>query len=173
MKKSDFKELSIRGRVAYCIKCLVTYIKAKYPNGKLEPIIEKACHIIDKTDCIDESAHRYMEIIPEYLFEFDNFVRLDFEYMDEEEYKLFISLIPNPKVDEDLNNLMHYIYDVAIEYCYVALDKGAPETLSYIMKTVDILKKNKLEIPSIEQFKKFKFEEFDGWGDYIEKEEFL
>lgn len=173
MKRTDFKQISIRGRVAYCIKCLETYIKNKYQNRKLDQVIDMACHIIDDSDFIDENAHKYMEIIPEYLFEFDNFERLDFDYMSNDDYKKYISIIPKPQEDEDLNNLMHYIYDVAIEYCYVALDKDASETMTYIMKTIEILKKNKLEVPSIEPFKKYKFEEYNGWGEYIKKEDFL
>ena len=173
MKQTDFKELPITARVAYCVKCLSIYIKTKYPNGKLDFIIDMACHIVDGSDGLDSASYLFSEATPEYLYEFDNFKRLSFDYMTEEQYNFFITIIPKQEEDPDLNSIMHNIYDVAMTYCYTSVPKGAKETMSYVMNTIDILKKNKLEIPSVEPFKKYKFEECNGWGAIIKKEDFL
>ena len=68
IQKEDFYNISIRGRIAYCILCLKKYADTVYPNDDFVSVYTMACRIIDGSDYVDEAAYRYMEIIPEYLF---------------------------------------------------------------------------------------------------------
>lgn len=171
MNKYDFKNISIRGRVAFAISCLNTYLKTKYPNIDFSSVLDLACKITEDSDYIDSCTEAFTEIIPEYLYEFDNYEDAEFEYLSKEAYESFISIIP--KDDADLNLLMHSIRDIAWEYCYVALETNAPQTYRYLDSIIDTMNKLSLSLPDIKIFKKYEFSENDGWGRHINRSEYL
>lgn len=171
MQNKTIKTISIRGRIAYTIKCLQTFVDAKYSDIDFKSVINMACSITDNSDYIDESAMAYMEIIPEYLYEFDSYPDAEFEYISEEQFNHFRNIIPSD--DVDLNTIMKSIYNIAMEYSYESMEPGAPRTLSYIQSVKKILDKNKLPLPDIAFFSKFSFSENDGWGSFINKSEYL
>lgn len=140
-------DLSIRGRITYLIMCFEKYVTAKYPDRNWIPVCDMMWKICDSSDYIDNSAYRYMEIVPEYLYEFDNFKDAEFDYLTEEEYKTFIAIIPRD--DLDIETIMHSIYDVAMEYAYGAIPKGAPDTIPYILDAEKCLVRNDLSLPDI------------------------
>lgn len=171
MTQKEFKDISIRGRVAYCINCLNNYLKAIYPDSDYSSVIDLACKITENNNYIDESTMAFTEIIPEYLYEFDNYEDAEFEYISKEQYDSFIRIIP--KDDDDLNTIMHSIRDIAWEYCYTSIDDGAKKNLKFIINTVEVLKSKKISIPDIDEYKRFIFSINDGWGDYISRDEYL
>ncbi|WP_288886037.1 hypothetical protein [uncultured Eubacterium sp.] len=171
MNNKLFKDISIRGRVAYSIKCLQIYTTAKYPNVNYKEILDFASRITDDSDYIDESAMAYMEIIPEYLYEFNNYLDADFDYITEEQFNNFRNIISNN--DEELNKIMKSIYDITMEYCYEAMEPGAPRTLPYLKLINEILINNSLSLPDINNFISFSFNINDGWGKHIKQSEYL
>ncbi len=171
MTQKEFREISIRGRIAYCIKCLNNYLNNTYPDSDFSSVTDIACRITEDGDYIDESAMAFMEIIPEYLYEFDNYEDAEFEYISKDQYESLTSLIP--KEDNDLNIIMHSIYDIAMEYCYTSVEDHAKNNLKYIINTVEILRKNKISIPAVEDFVKYDFSINDGWGDFISRNEYM
>lgn len=171
MNKEIFKSISIRGRVAYCVKCLSLYCKEVYPNTDFSSVIDYAARIVDGSDYIDIGALRFMEIIPEYLYEFDNYEDAEFEYISKDEFNQFRQIVPEN--DSELNSLMHRVYDIAYEYCYEAMEPSAPKTIPYISEVNRILKSHKIALPSIEPFAKSSFSESDGWGHSIDRTNYL
>lgn len=141
------EKLSIRGRITYLIMCFEKYVTAKYPDLNWLPVCDMMWKICDSSDYIDNSAYRYMEIVPEYLYEFDNFKAAEFEYLSEEEYKFFTSIIPSD--DADIETIMHSIYDVAMEYAYGAIPKGAPDAIPYISDVEKCMERNNIPLPDI------------------------
>lgn len=139
--------LSIRGRIAYVIMCFEKYVLAKYPRRNWAPVCDMMWRICDSSDYIDNSAYRYMEIIPEYLYEFDNFQDAEFDYLTPEEYKIFTTIIPSD--DPDVETIMHSIYSIAMEYAYTSIPPTAPDTIPYILKAEDCLKKSGLPLPDV------------------------
>ncbi len=155
------KELSIRGRVAYLIMCFEKYVVTKYPNRDWNPVDDMMWKICDDSDYIDNSAYRYMEIIPEYLYEFDTYKESDFEYLSNNDYEMFKSIIPIN--DAGLDTIMHSIYDVAMEYAYTAIPDGAPNTVPYIESVLNLLHEENIEPPSISCVEKYTDKEH-WWG---------
>ena len=100
--KTIYDTLSIRGRVTYAIMCFERYVTFKYPDKDMSAVAEMMWKIIDDSDYIDNSAYRYMEIIPEYLFEANDFTSSEFDYMTKKEYVHFTALLPKPDDDKDL-----------------------------------------------------------------------
>lgn len=171
MSKNNYKNISIRGRIAFTIKCLQIYVNKKYTGIDFSPVLNMASKIVDDSNFIDESAMAYMEIIPEYLYEFDNYEDAEFEYISNKDFNHFKAIIPSN--DSNLNQIMKSIYELTMEYCYEAMEPNAPRTIRYIRIIEDIFKQNNLPLPDISNFEKYTFESNNGWGDFIPKEDYL
>lgn len=168
MNKFDFYNISIRGMVAYCIMCLENYVLETYPDRDFSPILQPAWTIVGDQGFIDQNADRYMETIPEYLFEFDDYGEAEFDYLTEEEFdKLKGLLNPNDKV---LNLVMHRIYDIAMTYAYVAVANPPKEATDLVFDVVRCLKEHGTLLPDFELVRSYSFSEFDGWGIHIDPE---
>ena len=158
-------KISIRGRVAYLIMCFERYVIAKYSDRDWTSVSDMMWKICDDCDFIDNSAYRYMEIIPEYLYEFDTFEESDFDYLSKSEYEMFKTIVP--KDDPDLNTIMHAIYSVAMEYAYTGIPKGAPDTIPYIQEVEKVMEKNHIDLPCVSDVECFTDEQ-DWWGEQFD-----
>ncbi|MDO4633901.1 MAG: hypothetical protein Q4B01_08610 [Eubacteriales bacterium] len=159
--------LSIRGRVTYLIMCFETYVTAKYPERNWAPVSDRMWKICDDSDYIDNSAYRYMEIVPEYLYEFDNYKDAEFDYLTEDEYKQFISIIPSGSQDPDLEIIMHSIYNIAMECAYGSAIKYLPNTIPYIEAAEKCMKKASLPLPDLSRLAHLTDPEHQ-WGEQFD-----
>lgn len=144
---NKLSNLSIRGRVVYLIMCFENYVLAQYPNRDWQDVSEMMWKICDSSDYIDNSAYRYMEIIPEYLYEFDSYNDAEFDYLSEDEYRTFTAVVPAD--DKNIEVLMHSIYSVAMEYAYAGIPFGAPDTLPYIRNVESVMNTAKIDLPDL------------------------
>ncbi len=163
--KTKIKKLSIRGRVAYVIMCFEKYVTLKYPATDWTRVDDMMWKICDGSDYIDNSAYKYMEIIPEFLYEFDDYVKADFDYLSEDDFNYFRTVIP--KDDKSLNTIMHNVYYITMEYAYTGIPKEAPKTLPYIDEVNEIMESNGIELPNIDLLKDLVDEEH-WWGDVFD-----
>ena len=88
----QYDNLSIRGRVAYLIMCFERYVAQKYPDRDMTLPAEFMWNVVDGSDYMDEQAYRYMDIIPDYLFETDKYETSDMVNMSKDEYNVFVTL---------------------------------------------------------------------------------
>jgi len=130
------------------------------------PVLQLMRHAVDNSDFIDNSAYKYMEIIPEFLFERNYYSKEVFEDITEAEYNVFVKILNDQ--DADLNTIMKYVYDIAMEYVYTVITKRSRETYGYLKTVIEIMKKNRLPLPDINTVSAYSFDEFDGWGDFID-----
>ncbi len=154
--------ISIRGRVAYLIMCFEKYVIKKYQDVSWKPVAELMWKICDKSDYIDCSAYRFVEITPEHLYKKDNYADSNFKYLSEDDYYQFITIIP--KEDSNINIMMHSIFDVAIEYAYCGIPKGAPDTIPYIEDVENVMLSTNVDLPDISLVANYVDPE-DWWGD--------
>lgn len=168
MLKKDFNDISIRGRVAFGIMCFERYVKDKYHDADFSPVCHLMWGIVSDKDFIDASAERYMEIIPEYLYEFDDYDEAEFDYLSTEEFNAMRKLIPND--DQSLEIIMHRIYDTAMEHAYSAIKAPAKASIDYVFEIAETLGMEGVTPPDIESVKRFSFAESGGWGAPISYE---
>lgn len=168
MNKRDFYSVSIRGMVAYCAMCLEDYVLEAYPDRDLSPVLCLAWGIVGPEGFIDQSADRFMEAIPEYLFEFDDYEAAEFEHLTTEEFDELRGLL-DPD-DQTLDLLMHRVYDVAMCYAYVAVTNPPREAVDLTFDAIGALCERGIAVPDFELVRGFSFEEFDGWGRHISPE---
>lgn len=168
MNKRDFYDVSILGMVAYCVMCLESYALEAYPDRDLAPVLRLAWGIVGPDGYIDENAYRYMEAIPEYLFEFDDYEAAEFEHLTREEFGEFRGLLD--RNDETLGLLMHRVYDVAMCYAYTAVENPPREAVDLVFDVVSCLRKHGIQLPDFDLVRGFSFSEFHGWGVHINPE---
>ena len=166
MTIDSLKKVSVLVSVAYAIMCFEKYVVTVYPNVDFSPVAEVMWSIIDGSNYLDESSYRYIEIVPECLFEFKSYEESDFEYLSKEEYDLFTSILN--ATDHDLNVLMKSIYDIAMAYAYTTVESGAPEALSPLECVIGILSANDIALPDTEAVSTYTATGSDGLGDYFD-----
>ena len=165
MNKKDFNNISIRGRIAYGIMCFEEYVSTKYPDKDFAPVCTFMWNIVSDKDYIDVSAERYMEIIPEYLYEFDEYEKAGFEFLTFDEFNAMRELVPNN--DEALNIIMYRIYDIAMEHACGAITPPAKASIDLLFDIIEQINNCGISLPRAELVDGFDFGESGGWGSPI------
>lgn len=164
MYKKDFNRISIRGRIAFAIQCAKSYWDSNIKKD-FSPIYEKMLDILGNKYPIDEAANIYMEIIPEYLFEFNTYEESNFQYLSKNDYTLFCTLLNS--APEELNTIMKKIYDMVMSYAYTGIEPNAPMVTDRLFEIIHIMHNAKISLPPIEDYYKYDYSIADGWGDFI------
>ena len=76
--------------MAYAILCVEQYLLTKYPDRDWSHLSEEMWPVTNTY--WDEWAERFMEIIPQYLFEHVSYQESDFEFLEETDYNVFSDL---------------------------------------------------------------------------------
>ena len=162
MNIEDFSDVSVLGKTAYAILCFEEYIKVKYPDTIMIPVLE----LMWKIPCqpLDNYTYKYVEILPECLFEFDSYNN-EFEEISEEEFNMFRKILNN--TDKDLNELMKSIYDIVSSYEGTRITDNGKEASYYLEKAVKVLEKNDIPLPDIKKVLPYTSDKHDGWGENI------
>lgn len=162
MKIEDFAEVSVRGKTAYAILCFEEYIKAKYPDTDMMPVLELMWKLTGTL--FDQNTYKYVEILPECLFEFDGYNN-EFEEISEKEFNMFREILNNN--DKDLNELMKRIYDIVSAYEGTIITDNGQEASHYLEEAVKVLEKNNIPLPDIRKVSSYTSDKCDGWGENI------
>ncbi len=102
MVNYDFENISVTGRIAYGIMCAEEYLVYKYPD-KDWIVVFKDFWEITNLELWDEWIDKTVEIIPEYLFEFNSYISSCFEYLTESKYNKLKKVYNNTP----LYNIIH------------------------------------------------------------------
>ena len=130
--------------------------------------VEIMWNIVDHVEYIDVAAYRFLEIIPDYLYEAPDYKSLEMESITKCEYEALINIIPRPDDDPDLNLIMRRIFDVAMEFVYTEVNLNDPTLKKYINDVDAILEKNNISLPDINVLSKYEMDETRGWGVKID-----
>lgn len=161
MNNKKFENISMKGRMAYLILCIETYLNELFPD--------KDWHILSQwmwpvtSEYWDEWDDRFIEIIPEYLFEFDSYEDSDFESLSLEDYEYFTGLFAD--MPEDFNQLLLSLHEMQKVYCYTSIPGKGTESIKIIDEVCSILEKTDLALPDITTVEFSHFTEKDGWGE--------
>lgn len=167
MNIKKFKEISIRGRMAYCIKVLErTFDSSKLDRNGLEIILP---HLWEFTfsNSLDEWLEKIRQLCPECI--------LDSEYFE-------VSSLLNKKHFLTLKSFYKELPETFVEMidntvwvgiCNVYSSTGSYSKCSfeYLLDVIKDAKKLNVELPCIEPFEKFKFSNDNGWGGTFKPED--
>ena len=161
--KKEFKNLSIRARIAYAIMCFEEYVLVKYPTINFSKVGVWMWAIVSTTEPnVDELAYKYLNIVPECLYEFDSFEKGYFEDFSKEEYDTFVEIIP--KDDEILNYLMNEICEIVMIHMYTTFSSTDNESIVELKNITNKLVEVKIPLPDISLLAKYNPDLCDGWG---------
>ena len=129
-KKYDFTKISMIGRFAYAVMCAERYALAKYPEKEWKRLFTWMWK--GTSDYFDEWWYRFMEILPEYLYEFDNYKDASFDYLREEEYNYYTELLKD--IDKDMEELLTAPGEIAMVYSYMPIPRKGKESIELVNK---------------------------------------
>lgn len=161
MQASDFNEISMNGRMAYLILCVELYVKTLYPD--------KDWSVLSKwmwgatSEYWDEWDSKFMEIIPEFLYEFDSYKESDFECISEDEYDYFTSLFDG--LSDEFNSMLLKLHELQQVYCYESIPGNGADASKIVVDACGILEANHIDLPNLEKVSFSRFSEKDGWGN--------
>ena len=162
MKRNyDFSNISMNGRAAYAVMCAERYALAKFPDKDWKPLFTWMWQIT--SDYFDEWYYKYMEILPEYLYEFDNYKDAEFDYLSENDYDYYADFLRD--IDKNMETLMVIPADIAMVYCYTTIPGKGKEGIDLVNKAIQILRENGIELPDSKSVEFSPFSEKDGWGE--------
>ncbi len=161
MQAKDFNEISMNGRMAYLILCVESYVKAVYPDKDWTVLSQWMWNAT--SEYWDEWDSKFMEIIPEFLFECDSYEESDFECISEDEYEYFTSLFDG--LSDEFNNLMLKLHELQQVYCYESIPGRGTDASKIIVEACNILEHNDIVLPDPEKIAFSRFLEKDGWGN--------
>lgn len=174
MTGQDFKQITIRGRVAFAICCLENAIEFnnfqkldwsllldflwKFPTGN--EIRDLAEWHENEAECI---AFCIMDVL--------TYDQTGFDFITKDQYDVFEALYKNS--NKTIWELTNYIAAIGTHYLYSGVRDGAPQTLNELDKVINLLIDDKIPLPSFSDFKKFSYPinpetDWIVWGEKIE-----
>ncbi len=161
MNRNDFIDVSMIGRAAYAVMCAEKYAVTKYPDRNWKPLFNWMWELT--SDYFDEWYYRFMEILPEYLYEFDNYKDANFEYLTEEDYDYYSSFLKD--IDSNMSSLLEIPAKISMVYCYMPIPGRGNESIDLLLDAARILEENGIEPPDTSAVAFSSFSEKDGWGE--------
>lgn len=154
----------MNGRMAYIILCIEKYLLSMYPDTDWSILSERMWDVTNSY--WDEWDNSFIEIIPEFLFEFDTYDDSDFENLSREDYDYFSNLLKDR--DSSLNNLLLKLHELQTVYCYSSIENDGAEASEIVLSATEILTDNNVELPDISSVSFSSFSEKNGWGEMFD-----
>ena len=163
--------ISMNGRMAYSIMCIENYLKNLYPFKNWALLSKKMWPVT--SSYWDEWADMFIEIIPQYLFEFQTYKDSNFEHLSESDYIAFSNLfhsIPSKGDTDEINNLLLKLLKLEEVYSYSEIPNFGTESIDIVMDICTILESHKISLPDIDKVQFSSFNEKKGWGNQFDGE---
>lgn len=171
----EWINLSLTGRLCYLFMCIEKYLVTCYPHKDWTPVAKRCWQWTNVY--WNEGCDMYSQVVPEYLFEFDNYEdanRLAFDgELSEKDYlvlrKLFQGITSGSPEDE-INQVLRLPIDFNNE-CEGTNFKAADEpTLAILHKMQHFLSLHNISVPDINAVKNMTVDQKNGWGDFMDSE---
>lgn len=164
MKVADFNDISMIGRMAYGILCVESYLLNKYPHDDWKPL---ASLMWEATSSYwDTWDWKYIEVIPEFLFEKATFEESSFDYLTKESYDCFSTLLKGK--DDNVNTLLIKLHELQEVYSYTSIPGKGKEASQLIVDMCETLNQENIPLPDLAKVRFSKFSERDGWGEQFD-----
>jgi hypothetical protein len=157
-----FRNISIRGRFAFALKCLTNYLDKKNlrTNESDEIILNfskftSATNLADWYDCCKEYT-------PYFNRPSEQRTRpAVYKCLDNLKGSLLVAYYA--KIDKQTHHLFEDTFNVAVEHLFQSIN--GDRTLTYLEKIIEVLEINHVELPEINRVAFSTFDQISGWGD--------
>ena len=162
---NNFKDISIRGRVAYCISCfenVLLYYGCDKEKWKF--VLEQLWSFMN-VEYVDDWFYQTAEILPECILE-DKYDEDPYEFIDKrmfyELYQLYDSSC------EVIKKIIRLIFELGSRELYGRIQGYSESTIEILEKVIQLCKKESIQLPDIADYKKYSFSVKNGWGEKFE-----
>lgn len=164
MNKKKVENISMNGRMAYGILCVESYLKSRFPDDNWTALSELMWEAT--SSYWDKWDNKFIEVIPEYLFEKASYAESAFDCLTEAEYNSYVELLKGkPSTVNDLLMKLHELQEV---YCYTNIPGKGDEATQIVLDICEILMREGIEIPSVSLVAFSTFSEKNGWGEQFD-----
>lgn len=162
---NNFKDISIRGRVAYCISCfenVLLYYGCDKEKWKF--VLEQLWSFMN-VKYVDAWFYETAEILPECILE-DKYDEASYEFIDmkmfNELYKLYDDIC------EEIKQIIRLIFELVSIELYGRIQGYSEHTIVIVKKVIRLCEKENIQLPDIADYKKYSFFVNNGWGEDFE-----
>lgn len=167
MIEEKFKNISIKGRVAYGISCLERALICYSCTLKnWEWVLEKIWEFTS-IEYLDDWFYEMAEFLPDSLLEDNEYIPEEFEYITEKQFYILLELYQKES-NQVINQIFNLIFEMGTFDLYSRLENYSPNTLICLEKINNIMVLNNIELPSVANFIRYSYYENKGWGNSFE-----
>ena len=163
MEIHEFKNISIRGRMAFGIICFEHALKHLNYDFEDWDIILKELWSFTELEFIDEWLYAFAGYTASSILENLSFAEKGFEKVAESEYVILKKLYN--KADDLICDLTDILFWLGTTDLYGELVNNSLKTLEELEKIIGLMKVNNISMPLETLFRKFSYSEKGGWGN--------
>lgn len=169
MLLDKFKEISIRGRVAFAIYCLENFIIANGEklSGKWLVVLNKLW-VITSLEFVDEWLYQVSSYMPSSILE-DDFD--DLEEISKTDYLTLKSLYEG--TDKSILEIIEKIFILGTIDLYGEIIDNSSNTLRELRDIISICEINNIKLPSHTHFNNLSIKVSNGWGKTFKREDVI
>ena len=157
----DFRDVSLRGRIAYGIMCAESYALSHYPQRNWRPVFEVLWYL-SKDVYWDDWSSRVIDILPEYVSHDIPYNPDDFETLNEHTYETLCNLYDG--MPQAWATILSNIVGMEQEYAYTVIPGCGLESVAMLKEIVSLLEAESIEPPDAKPVESMRFEG-DGRGE--------
>lgn len=155
-----FKQISIRGRMAYLIRSFEKMLLHYNFEREGWIMVLEILWAYTSTECLEDWMYEVAEYMPNSILE-DTMG--DAEYITENDFKHLYELYN--KVPQNIHLFLQIIFECGTCEIYSRIRNGSPRTLRKVDEAINVLKMNNIDLIDTTPFKIYKYSECDGWGE--------
>ena len=144
--------LSLNARISYSIMCLENYVLSKYKSIDFTVLL-KDLWKINSVKLIDtEWYYPMMARSVSAVLEFENYEDSNYEEdenITKDQYNEYLELYTKIKADKNICTIIDTIINLPVYYLYTSVDHQGIEVTNDILKIIDILIKEKIDLPEM------------------------
>lgn len=164
----DFHTISLTGRLCYLFMCYEQYLTTCYPEKDWTLVAQKCWQWT--SHYWNEGCDIFSQIIPAYLFEFDNYEQTKKQFdtnLTKSDYEQFLVLYKDVFIDEI--NALFLLGITFNNVCECSNFSQADEaTIDILIQAQKILLKHHIPFPDNASLSDFSVNQKNGWGDFLD-----
>lgn len=158
-----FKNISLRGRVAFAINCLEKYLSRLDLNLDDWNIVLHKYWSFTDIEYLDDWNEIISEILPDNLLEFDNYQEHGFDNLNEDEFKKLYILYRH--IDDSVMELMRLIFELGSSHAYSVIINEGNASLRIVQDILTCMNSHNIGLPSIGIYQSMLIQDNRGWGN--------
>lgn len=156
--KEKIEKISLRARLAFIILCLENALNKNNSSSKWTKVLT-IFWSQTSMPFVDDWLYEISKVMPESILE-DEYE--ENEIISFEEYSELKILYGNTQ--KYIFELMEIAFECGTIELYGAIENDSDKTILSVLKCIEIMIENDIELPNIELLKKYSISENQGWG---------